>query len=345
MVDRPRAMMTISHHAGALALLASLALAATAAAPASAAAPPSAKPAAFALLPVGTTGALSLRAIPGHAIRGAVLVHNVSRQPVTVRLQSADIQNATNGNADYATTRPSKTGRWVDVAATTVHVAPGATRRVAFTVNVPARTRSGSHYAGIVAIDAKDLARAPTHKKGRKRTFAFHHINRQALPVTIRLPGLLSRRLALRSVKIGVQPAGAGLMLGLLPGGTELIPATRINLRVFRGSRTVFTFASKLGQLFPADGLNYRIPWRGRPTRGNYRVLGIIRPEGAAAIKIDEAIAFSPAKATDLARATPPAAGRPEPGIPVWVWVALAAAAAVLTALSAAVWKLSRRPA
>jgi hypothetical protein len=331
--------------AGTMALLASSALAASAAAPAGAAAPPSPKPATFALTAVGAGGPMLVRGTAGGAVRGEVRVRNVSRRSITVRLQAADIRNATNGNADYVTTRLSRTGRWVRLGAKSVRLAPRATRRVPFTVQIPAGARGASHYAGIVGVDAADLAAAAASKGARGRRFTFARVNRQALPLTVRLPGPLSRRLALRSAKLTVQPAGAGLVLGLRPGGTELIQGARIRLRVLRGSRTVFGYASTLGQMLPGTALNHRIPWVGRPREGSYRVLGVIRPHRAAAVHIDEMVEFTPAGAAELKQETAPAPGQPAQGIPSWVWLALVAAAALLLGLSAAVWKLARRPA
>jgi hypothetical protein len=344
MASRPSMTTTVSPaRAGALALLSALALAAPAAAPASAAAPPAPKPAAFALSASGSAAALRLRGTAGRVLRGAVRVRNVSRRPITVRLQPADIRNASNGNADYVTTRLSGAGRWLRLATTNVRLAPHAIRRVAFTVRIPASSRGASHYAGIVAIDAADIAAAARRRTASAKTFSFSRIVRQALPLTIRLPGPLTRSLALRSVKIAVEPAGAGLVLGLRPGGSVLIASARVRLRVLRDSRTVLSHASTLGQLFPRAGLNFRVPWVGRPTKGSYRVVGVIRPKRAAAVRIDQMIEFTPAEATQLARKTPPAAALP--GMPLWVWVVLGAGGALLHTLSVTVWKLRRRPA
>jgi hypothetical protein len=115
---------------------------------------------AFALSPIGTTSSISLHGTSGRALQGAVLVRNVSRHPIVVILQRADIQNASNGNADYVTTRLWGTGRWVHLSADTVRLAPGAARTVAYTVSVPSAAIGGSHYAGIVAINAAELSAA-----------------------------------------------------------------------------------------------------------------------------------------------------------------------------------------
>ncbi|MDX6690312.1 MAG: hypothetical protein QOG15_1769 [Solirubrobacteraceae bacterium] len=332
-------------HAGATVLLAALALAAIAAAPAPAAAAAPPKSATFVLAPGGTGGAPHVRSTPGSGVRGSVLVRNVAPRTITVRLQPSDIRNATNGNADYVTTRLSGDGRWLHLAATTVRLAPHAVRRVAYKVNIPARARGASHYAGIVAVDAADLAAANRRRKTAKnKGFSFARINRQALPLTIRLPGPLTRSLKLRSVKLVVQPAGAGLVLRLRPGGTVLIQSAPVKLRVSRGSRTIFHHASTLGQLFPGDDLDFRIPWKGHPTKGSYHVRGVIRPQDAAPVYIDQTIGFSPAKVTALDHVAPTVARSAKPALPIWVWLALSIAAGLLIALSLAVWKLKRGP-
>jgi hypothetical protein len=342
MAYRPIVMMTSARlRAGAKALPAALALAAFAAAPASAGAS-SPSPAAFALSPIGTTSSIRLHGTPGRVLHGGVLVRNVSRHPIVVILQRADIQNASNGNADYVTTRVSGTGRWLHLSAVSVSLAPGASRALAYTVTIPAVATGGSHYAGIVAINAADISAAA--RKARGRAFTFHIVNRQALPLTIHLPGRRSRSLTLHSVKLTVAPIGAGLMLGLLPGGTELTQGARVHLRILRGTRTVFTYESTLGQMFPGGGLSYRVPWPGRPTPGSYRLLGTVVPQGSAVINIDQSFGFTPRSAAKLQRVTPPVAPLPAAGTPGWMVIALAIGAALLIGLSVAVWKLARRP-
>jgi hypothetical protein len=348
MAPSPCVTMTNSpHHAGALALLATLALTASAVAPAQAAGPPrSAKPS-FALSAAGGGGALLLRGTRGRVLHGAVLVHNVSRHRITVRLQPADIGNATNGNANYITAGRKLAGRWLRLSATTVHLAPKSSRRIVFALRVPRNVPGASHYAGIVAIDTAETVTAKAPRRSAKGAgFSFSRINRQALPITIRLPGPLTRRLTLRSVKLDVQPLGAGLMLGLLPKGTVLMQDAKVNLRVSRGKRTILRNVSTLGQLFPDSRLDYRIAWSGRPTEGDYLVRGVIRPKSAAPVYINQTIKFTPAKVKELKRETPPVAApeaAPAPGLPSWVWLALAGAGALLVALAFAFWRFARR--
>ena len=339
-------MMTIRAHRrfGVRALPAALVLAAFAAAPASTAAS-SATAVRYVLSPVGTAGSISLHGTPGRVLRGALLVRNVSRHPITVILQRADIRNASNGNADYVTTGLSETGRWLHLSAGSVRLAPHASRQVAYTVSVPSAAAGGSHYAGIVAINAADFSAAAGHRQSKERNFTFYRISRQAVPLTIHLPGRRSRSLSLHSVKLVIAPIGAGLVLRLLPGGSELTEQAQVKLRVLRGKRVIFTSTSGLGQLFPGGSLNYRVPWPGSPSEGTYHVLGTIRPQGAATIDVDQMIKFTGALASRLARHTPPATQPAATGTPRWMLIALGVATVLLIALSTAVWKLARRPA
>jgi hypothetical protein len=344
MADRPELMSSSRLHGGAVALLAALALAAVAAASAFAAAPASGRPV-FALSSTGAPGAMLVHGVPGSVLHEAVSVRNLSDHPIVVRVQSADIVNASNGNADYVTTPLAGAGQWLRLGAKTVRLKAHAVRRLALTVTVPKQTSGASHYAGVVAINGADLSTVAAHRKVKGREFRFYRVNRQALPITIRLPGRLYRSLALRSVRISVQPAGAGLVIGLLPGGSELTQQTQVKLRVRRGARTVLIYRSTLGQLFPGQILDFRIPWRGRPTTGTYHVQGTIRAQGAQAIDVNRTVRFTSAKAKQLTEQTPPVAQATTSGTPGWVWIALAGAAAAPIAVALAVWKLARRPA
>jgi hypothetical protein len=89
-----------------VAVLVSLVLAASAPAPARAATAPAPKGPTLALSATGGSAANLLRGRPGRVLRGSVTVSNVSRHRIAVRLQPADVPNATNGNADYITTTP-----------------------------------------------------------------------------------------------------------------------------------------------------------------------------------------------------------------------------------------------
>jgi hypothetical protein len=152
--------------------------------------------------------------------------------------------------------------------------------------------------------------------------------------VTVRLPGPLTRELAVRDVKLDVQPSGAALVLALEPDGSVLTQSAQVTLKVSRGDRTVLTDDTTLGQLFPGSDVAYRKAWNGRPTKGAYRVTGVIRPKDAAPVRIDRTITFTPAAVKELKCETPPVATEIGTTLPVRVWIA--------SAIAAACWSVSR---
>jgi hypothetical protein len=318
-----------------------LVAAAFAAAPAGAAAPPAKQPT-FALAASGSSGALLMRGTPGADLDGALAVRNLAGHPVMVRLQPADIRNATNGNADYVTSKLAGDGRWLRLQTATVRLAVGATERVKYTVSVPRNASGASHYAGIVGVDLADLAPEPAKaKRGGKPSVSCERVNRLAVPITVRLPGPREHRLALRSAGIEAVPAGAGLILGLRPEGSELIPQTEVELEVTRGRRVILTHDATLGQLFPDAPLDYRIPWEGRPTEGEYRVVGELRPQGAPAVVIDRTITFTSDVADELESKAVP--GADVQGLPLWMAIALGCAGALVIVSLVAVLRMKRR--
>ena len=348
----PRCRAGASRTRAALAAAVATAGVLAAAAPPASAATPTATPApkaatrpAFSLLAGDVMGALRLSGAPGRRLTGSVLLRNLTGRAITVRLQRADIRNATNGNADYVTTRVKGDGRWLRLAAARVRLAPHAIRRVTFDVVIPRRTAGGWHYSGIVAVNAAELVKAPAGKRGKRASVSFARVNRQAVPLTVRLPGPARRRLSLRSLAIGAQPAGAGLVLGLRPGGNHLIAGAPIRLRVSRHGKTVLRHSAKLGQLFPGSALSYRIPWPRRPDTGRYRVVGTIRPIGARVIRIDQTVRFTKAGAAKVdALATPLAASAdPSSSAPLWMTLALGAGALALVSMAVAVVRLKHR--
>jgi len=113
---------------------------------------------------------------------------------------------------------------------------------------------------------------------------------------------------------------------------------------VLRGQHKIFTTTTTLGQLFPGAPLAYRIPWKGRPAAGTYRVVGTIRPQGARVIHVNASLTVSGAKAKQLAQGTTAGAQQEAAaGIPGWIWVALALAAVLLIVVPLFVWKYARR--
>ena len=87
-----------------------------------------------------------------------------------------------------------------------VRLAARSSRRVAFTVSIPAGSRRLALRRDC-RVNAADLAR-PAAGAGQGNVFTIYRISRQALAVTIRLPGPLTRSFAqLREAERGIRQA------------------------------------------------------------------------------------------------------------------------------------------
>lgn len=91
----------------------------------------------FGLAPASGRPFLRLQAAPGHVVRGAVKVRNLSGHVRTIRLQASELVNALGGGASFRHPRAGSAARWLHLEADTVRLAPHAARVVRFTADVP----------------------------------------------------------------------------------------------------------------------------------------------------------------------------------------------------------------
>jgi hypothetical protein len=207
---------------------------------------------------------------------------------------------------------------------------------------VPRDAREGSHYAGVVATE--DAARKPSQRRVARgtSTFSVTSVVRIAVPMTIALPGRRTRALALDGLKLPVDASGAALSVALRNTGTVLIRRAAVDLRVRRDGRTLFRHQAGLSEILPESPLVYRIPWKGTPMQGTYRVVGTIRPAGAETLHVDAPVTFTEHTARELERKAEEVV-LPESSVPPLVWLALAAAVALLAGMAVMLLRTRRR--
>jgi hypothetical protein len=330
--------MTVSSRRRVALVLCALAPAANAAAPAGTAAAAAPSTAGLSLAPVDQPSFLRFRAVPGRTVAGAIRVSNHSARPRNVRLQVTDLATAASGGIAFPDAAPRHTGRWLKLSTTELHLSSKSSRTVRLVGKVPEDAASGEHFGGVVAVDRAQLAEAATASPaspGSARGVSVRQITRLALPVKLTVPGPLSGRLVLRDVDVAVDAAGAGLAVHLRNTGNRILPVTDVDLRVQLGSRTLFRHRERLLEIVPDSSLTHPVRWQGRPAKGEYRVIGTIRPQGARPIRVDRQVRFDDDASQRLERAT----GRPrEPtptGVPIWMWAVVAGASALgLTAVA-----------
>lgn len=202
-----------------LALTAALALAPVSAAQA-------APGAVFALQPAGGSQAgayFVLQARPGSTIKRIVRVTNTGSRPGTALLYAVD---ATTGRTTGAVFRSRwathrDVGAWTRLGARRVHLAPGASRIIPFTVHVPRNRRNGEHLGGIVAESTK-LIRGATRRDGR-RSFRIDTRQLTVTAVHVQLPGPRREQMRLTGVRPGRAGGFQTLQVGMRNTGNAFV--------------------------------------------------------------------------------------------------------------------------
>lgn len=323
----------------ALAGLAGLLLAAFAAIAAPASAQQDSDPLGFAIEAVDHESHFVLGAEPGSEVTGALRVRSTSEEDHSVFLRSTDVGTAATGGLDYGETgaRPRGVGRWISLERTRLVVPAGGSVEVPFTARLPRDARPGDHFGGIVAYGQPP----PSVQAGDSR-LRVRSVSRLAIAVQMIVPGPGRRELESRGAEIRITPTGATLELRLASLGNELIPETTGRLAVFQGERRLFGQRTRIDAFVPETEIGYPVPWEGRPVEGTYRVRGVLDPEGAERLVIDETVEFARGETEELERETGQQAIE-SGGVPLWLILLLLVALIALAALATVHFRMRRR--
>jgi hypothetical protein len=227
-----------------------------------------------------------------------------------------------------------------------VRVPAGSSVRVRFSIAVPSGVRDGAHYAGIVATDARPAATtAAKAAADGKRSFQVRRVMRVAVPLTIALPGRRHHALSYNGASLKTDGARPALSLKLNNTGNELIKGAGVSLRVLHDGKPVLKHNAQLAQLMPGSALNYNIGWTGPATAGTYRVVGVITPQGAKPVGIDQVLSVSGKQAGKAAEQLQPDDVAPvaAASVPVALLLALGGAVVLIIGMGVAMWRMRRR--
>jgi hypothetical protein len=301
-------------------------------------------PARVALEPAGKATKLAYSAEPGAEVEGAVLVQNGTGRARPIALSAVDVGTAALGGAVYGEAPGKRTGSWLTLSMPSVDVAPHSARLVPFRIHIPRDAEAGVHYAGITAIDAEQLRATKAAPSRTAKRIVVHRLARFALPVKIRVQGgSAASHVELRGAEVAVDAAGSRVILKLENTGHTLVRSTRVDLRLKRGDRTLFTASEPLKEFVPDSVASYAMPWPGAPERGEYRLVGEVRPAGAPVIAVDERLQID-GDAASAARRAVGARGVPaNDGIGALVWFALAGATMAAALFGLALVRMRRR--
>jgi len=293
----------------------------------------------FTLGAVGFDSYFHYRVDPDSKERGTVRLINLSRRPLTVVLRAADVTTAATGGLQYGTTPPGADARWLTLDSGRVRLAGGGARSVGFNLHVPATAAPGDHFAGIVALNQRDVraARRRTPPRGLQLRF----LPRLAIAVQATIPGGPTHELRSGNAGIEVTPSATNATLLLRNTGNRLIRATTGQLTLLQDSRVLVRHQVSLDSFVPNTQITLRVPFKGTPARGAYRLRGTLRPIAGRPVRIDEQVSFGESAARELQQET----GREAKGsgVPALLVAVLGAALLLLLATLAALLHRQRR--
>ncbi|HYP24769.1 MAG TPA: DUF916 domain-containing protein [Actinomycetota bacterium] len=210
-----------------------------------------------------------LEAAPGDVVRQALELANPGGRTVVVRLAAVDATTAQFGGVDYSPSeaRPSAVGKWIELGAESVTLAPGAVREVPFSVSVPAGAASGVNLGGIAAwTPPRDGGSADA--QGLNATAEVQ--TRRVVAVQVDLPGPAEPALEIDGVRTIARPDGVYLQVDLRNTGNGFAQGEGTIELAGEGFSTDFA----LDKVVPGTGVGYPVRWRTKaPASGAYPVV------------------------------------------------------------------------
>lgn len=298
----------------------------------------------FGVRPVVPRGAdtppayFELEVKPGQVLTRSVVTSNGSKKPMTYRIDSVDGLSGQTSGVVYANRQDvrKEAGDWIEVDSKAVTLAPGATKRLRFTVRVPKNVRNGDHLAGIAFED--------TETSSTKSKFSVKQVIRVVMGVQFKIKGGKPAQVALNSVKLqplaDLQVPSAVLRIG--NRGDKLCkPKVRVTLTSASGKETVSE--NQLDTLLAHDKISYPLTFKGALEAGEYEAKADVTECGdpqslttRATLKDD--------LTGDLPPATTPSVTtiKESSGLPLWAAILIAVGGA-LTGVNLLLWAQRRR--
>lgn len=256
----------------------------------------------FALSAAGFDSYFHYRLKPGGSAVGTVRLTNLSQRPLTVLLRAADVTTAATGGLQYGSAPPGGDAQWLTLNRSRVRLAAGGDESVQFRLRVPVSATPGDHFAGIVALNSRDL-----HTARRRRTRRGLHLRflpRLAIAVQTTIPGGNTWELQAGDAGIEVTPSATNAMLQLRNTGNRLVRATSGTLSLLQDSTPLVHHHVSLDSFVPNTQIPLRVPFEGTPTHGAYRLRGTLRPINGKPVQVDQEINFDEPAARELRRET-----------------------------------------
>jgi hypothetical protein len=218
------------------------------------------------------TGYFVLKGHPGQTVRGAVRVLNVGTAAGRTNLYSVDATTGQTSGAVYRSRQEPRrdAGAWVKLAKGAVSLAPGQSRVVPFSVQVPAGVSAGQHLGGIVAQRA--TGKASPVPPGKGGSFKVRIQELSIIAVQVNVPGTERPKMTLTGIKAGDQPGHQSVLIEIGNTGNVLVKGRGTLRIVGKGGRVVQRSSFGLDTFVPGTRIDFPVYIQGRALApGGYR--------------------------------------------------------------------------
>lgn len=202
---------------------------------------------------------------PGSVAQRSVVIVNGTKKRKTLIVDGVDgLTGQTTGTVYANRDQPhDEASRWVRPAKRVVHVDPGTTKRMRFTVRVPDNVRPGDHVAGLAFEDR--------HVSTTKSRFSVKQVIRVVVGVQIHIDGGTPGQASVGGMRMEAQPGTqvATTLVKLTNEGDKLCkPTLAVTLQPQNGeARTV---EKRLDTVLPRDTIEYPMQFDGKVEGGTY---------------------------------------------------------------------------
>ena len=281
---------------------------------------------------------------PGATRSGAVIVSNTGTAAGTVTLFTADATTGQTSGTVYQTdTKPVAAGSWITLSSTSFRLAPGAHRRVPFTVRVPAGAKPGQWVGGIVAETSHIT---PSQRTKQKTSVQIRIRDLTIIAVQVNVPGPLAAAFSIGKVTTGGQRGFQQVIVHVANTGNALAKPTGKVVITTASGAVVETLTFSMDTFLPHTAIDYPILLRRALGAGDYHAtVTLTYPSaagGARTITAHPAFSVSRQDVAQVFTSASPTKPAP-PGAPAsssgsssrWVVIGIAAAAGILLLLAA----------
>ena len=218
--------------------------------------------------PSADLGYFKFEAAPGTAVQRVLLVTNTSGKAQALRIAANDGGASVYGGVDYADVgaTPAAVGTWIDVGRPTIQLAPGASAKVPFVVNVPADVTSGEHVGGLSVWEPAATTKSTTAAAANQAGTRILYVERRVLAVEVVTPGPSDPEIVISGVSTTPRPDGMYLSIAIANNGTAI---TTGNGALSFADGT-FNDGFSLDTMIPTAKTDYPVKWKRNPAEGTY---------------------------------------------------------------------------